>query len=525
MRRRLQIAAILGSLLAYVGFKTAEYVVINYGPQILDRITAIRSPGDVAVLAQLHAAEFYVNEGNFEAAYFTLKETVDGDLYDELSAPTRFRIDYAFGVAAGQMGQPKEAHQAYVRATSYSGAGRELFYARMQYARLANDFADAYLAFRLLREGRPSQVLGLNDGSVHALEQGFGTLPDDGEAQFAFEEYLEAVEWEPESAAFSRDVIWFHYAQNLLTRGETERAAEIARRIRTPDVLPVLHADRRFDDLVRTDDAAQAVDAAALEILAQTEDLTASDLRWVESHSALANRLMQLGRWDEALFQINRALSEAAQLSVLRRQEYDFDANFDFVLVVKSHLLFGLGRTEEALGLASVVGAGGRMRRPNTTMSLLQARFLIALGRSDDALVIVEPMGDTNLSLEGLAELAFIRACAAFQTGNADLYDENIRYLREAKLGRPVALIDAFLCADNLDSAAEAAIIALKDPRQRALVLENLQRFAAPPARTAWQDLMEERREYLRLRDDVAAAVLPVGRINTYRIVNTHPLY
>jgi hypothetical protein len=158
-------------------------------------------------------------------------------------------------------------------------------------------------------------------------------------------------------------------------------------------------------------------------------------------------------------------------------------------------------------------------------MSLLQARFLLAVGRSEDALVIVEPMGDTNLSLEGLAELAFIRACAGVQTGNAELYAENIRYLREATLGRPVSLIDAFLCADNLDSAAEAAIIALKDPRQRALVLENLQRFAAPPARTAWQETMEERREDLRLRDDVAAAVLPVGRINTYRIVNTGPLY
>ena len=79
---------------------------------------------------------------------------------------------------------------------------------------------------------------------------------------------------------------------------------------------------------------------------------------------------VSLGRPEEAPLQINKTFAGAAQLSILERGHYDLDAQCDHALVIKSYGLFESGCHDEALGVASAMGMGGRVygRNPQTLL-------------------------------------------------------------------------------------------------------------------------------------------------------------
>jgi hypothetical protein len=253
--------------------------------------------------------------------------------------------------------------------------------------------------------------------------------------------------------------------------------------------------------------------------------MLATDPKWTEANSALATRLQSLDRPEEALLQINRTLADAAQLSILERRHYDFDAQYDHALVIKSYLLFELGRHDEALGIASAMGIGGRVYGPNPQTPLLISQWLIALGRGAEALETLAPIKGKTLSLDGLSDLSVYRICAAAQAKSKFVLLDNIRFLREHTIYKPGALVEALRCANDINAAADAVVAALDDSRQRALMLGGLQFYKPAKIRTAAQVLMEKRLDQARSCPKVVDAVNRVGRINHYEIRFLGSLY
>jgi len=249
------------------------------------------------------------------------------------------------------------------------------------------------------------------------------------------------------------------------------------------------------------------------------------DPKSFEAHVALASRFEILGQPEATLKEVGKALSDAAQLSILERRRYDFDGEYDHALVVKAYALFQLGRFDEALSIASTIGAGGRQRGPNTGTALLMGTWLVALERGAEALDVLSPMTGDHLNLEGRADLAALRACAAAQTGDAALLKTNLEYLKTAKLNRPGVLLKALLCTNDLDAAEKVVVAALKDTRQRGLMLDELQIYRSANVIPSGDRKLEQRRAELRSRPAVSAAVSEVGRINRYNVVYLAPLY
>jgi hypothetical protein len=251
---------------------------------------------------------------------------------------------------------------------------------------------------------------GKRDESVHALEYGFGTLPNAQIAQLEFETYLEDTGWNPTDALFSKDVIWYHFSKNLLAAGNRDKAIAIAKRITDPDVLAVMLADRRFDGIAPAGNPTMVVRDAGMKLLASTMATLESDPKSITKNTALASQLDILGRPEEALSQINQTLTKAAQLSTLDRRRYDFDAQYEHALLLKAYLLFEFGRSDEALAMISTIGSGRRVTRVNPGISLLMSSWLIDLGRGAEALSVLAPMTGEAFTLEGATLPLFARA-------------------------------------------------------------------------------------------------------------------
>src|SRR5206468_2619434 len=135
------------------------------------------------------------------------------------------------------------AHAAYVRLTASEFVTPQDWLTRLETAKRAADFADAFTAFEVLRRTAPGFETQMVDETVSVLEQGFGTLGP--AAQLSWEEYLSERNWRPYDPSFSPDVIGMHYALHLAENGDARRAREVALKIEEPDVLEVMAADRR----------------------------------------------------------------------------------------------------------------------------------------------------------------------------------------------------------------------------------------------------------------------------------------
>lgn len=474
---------------------------------------------DNAYRAIVDSAIAFNQQDQFEITLSTLSPLLHSHDYSKLSPEFKYAVDSLYGSAAYQLQNYPEAHKAYLRTSTSKFAREDDWSFRLETAQNVSDFPDVFEAFKVLQVKWPKFGHSLPGDNVERLERGLGNLPNGLEAQLAFEKYLEEIDWKPADPFFSADAIWMHYALNLLETGDKAHALAVAERIDDPNVLAVMLADRRFDEFTSAHPDQFDVLKAANASLAAAQAAVKKDSHWLGAHAALASAFHLLGQPENALAEINRGLIDASQLSIVQKRSYwDYDEQYDHALAVKAFILFDLGKSEQALGAASTIGAGGRMMRPNTDMSLVTGRFLVSLGRGEDALTQLAPVSRDNLGFDGQPELTAARACAAVQTGNLAVQRENLKFLKHHMDYQPAQLLRAQLCANDLDDAARSVVAGLSNPRLRAPVLQELQNYKPEGFRTSFDTMLDNRLTQLRARDDVAAAVDRVGRINSYPI-------
>jgi hypothetical protein len=184
--------------------------------------------GDRIIAPAMYLADTLANRRDHEGVYSALEPVVHGEAYLPLSPRTKYRVDTMYGWAAFQLEEDEEAHKAAIRATAYSGADMGAWSLRIQSSMAVNDFGDVYTVFKVLRTKSPDFWHSLSDVNVHAMEQGFGTLPNAAEAQLQFEQYLETSRWNPTDPFFTHNTIWYHFARNLLAAGDRKNAFEVA---------------------------------------------------------------------------------------------------------------------------------------------------------------------------------------------------------------------------------------------------------------------------------------------------------
>jgi hypothetical protein len=125
---------------------------------------------------------------------------------------------------------------------------------------------------------------------------------------------------------------------------------------------------------------------------------------------------------------------------------------------------------------------------------------------------------DDKLSLTGRRDAAELRACAASQTGDQIILEDNIRSLKQSPSYSLPALMHADLCANDLDGAADAIVTALDNPRYRTSMLAEIQMYRKPEAVPDFQQTIDNRLAQVRAMARVMDTVNRIGRINSYEI-------
>ena len=177
--------------------------------------------------------------------------TIDGPLYAGMTDAQRHDLDQTAGFALFLTGQWREAHIRYTRASNAQSHVADDFWYRMETAKLADDFDDAYASFLWLANAQPQFIAEqADDTTIAVLEQGFGTLPDGPAKQRVFESYLAAMRWKPADPLFSPDVLGFHHALHQAEDGVTVPAGWMLDGFEEPIVVATVGADKRFDAIV-----------------------------------------------------------------------------------------------------------------------------------------------------------------------------------------------------------------------------------------------------------------------------------
>jgi tetratricopeptide (TPR) repeat protein len=479
-----------------------------------------RNATDAQARQTLDVAEQMASQGDSSDAKAILSPILDSGQYDQLSVHYRHRFDDLLGLTGYWTGDYDSSFAAFKRATLSSEATGDDWGWRMDSAMLLHDFNEVYLSFKVWAR-TPEKPLAfgqftMSDRTIADIDQGLGTLPNGAEAQLAFERYLSSHDWRP-APTFSPDVIRLHEAINEIGVGNAARARQIAYGLRSADVLAIVDADKRFDGIVASDPKRFDVHAAAEATLAREREESRQDPDSINLQSNVASDLVALGRNEEALTAVE-AILDAASRGPTPGQAPTFVGDCSHVQVQKAYFLFYLGRTDEALSSAAQVGPDCAVKHAQTGSAQLTAIFLINLGRGEEAIAYLRPILAEDLTELAAANVWRMRVCAATQAGDKTLAAMSMALLRDHSAKNPSALVDAQLCVGDLDSAAATVIAGLKDPRIRHLMLAEMQIFRLDGVQTPFEKLLEDRRNVLRKRPDVRAAIEKVGRVKTYDI-------
>ena len=479
---------------------------------------------DIVILSDVATAVGSNRMGEYLQTMALLGRTKTGPTYQQLSPKARYIIDVLYGQAAYGLNQFDTAHDAYLHATEYEAASESDWFYRFETAVYANNYRDANVAFTTLRNRWRDFADHLDATLVYRFERGLLTIPKSEDAQLAFETHLYERGWLDRKEDRLANAIRFHYAQHLIDKGDTARAARAIDDVTDPHALAVMHADKRFDTLLASNPEKFDVASALNAEWAATSSIpprTIFDVCGCDSHAAV---LYQMGRFGETLNAIDAAFARVVSVSgEMRRENQNFDTEYNDALTLRSLTLFALGRRDEAVGVASALQQENCCGA-NTEMPMLMGRLLIWMDRGKEASDYLMMVFENNLTPVESADLASLHVCAATQTHGAPAQQYMLADLRKAMF-EPGAVLRGYVCANDLDGAASAIVEGLADPQIRPLMLDQLQIYQPDGVQTEAQKAFQAKFDRLRSRPDVLAAVAKVGRINHYPLVPQHWFY
>lgn len=383
----------------------------------------------------------------------------------------------------------------------------------------------ALAAFDIMAARTPDRMRALDERIVWGLLRAANRLDRSGTRALAIHETLLAQSYKPEYDA-PDDALRLSHARLALRHGQTDRAHERLATIEGVRHLLTIRVDKLFDPVRDDPVIASRLDltAAAERDVARARARMQAQPRRLEHVQALAQALHVLGRCEEALSEIDRALGSGAtsrRPGLIRRYD-DVGEQLNWVLNEKAYLLYDLNRPVEAREtFRAAIAAGEQDGGKNVSQTINFASRLEAEGRPREALAMLRRMGPA--SPYGDMWAASVKTCAADQLGDAALRTEQLAFLKAHEADNPAALAAGLICTNDLDGAAALYLRRLSDPDRRGEALEALQKFRRfdSPAMVR-NPVMAARLAAIRDRPDVIAAVEAVGRIETVPLFSVY---
>lgn len=382
---------------------------------------------------------------------------------------------------------------------------------RLRSAYLRQDIDDMILSLTMIARTDPALLRPLGQSLVlYLVREALQSARRD--AGFELLQALFDAQWKLRYLG-EPSTLWRDLTAMLIERDDLTRARLVAQRITDPHALIGMHADRRFDPIVRADPSRFDVNAAALR---EIEVLRALVERWtdvMEPSFHLAEALLTANRCAEALEVVD---SVRAYVSSLEAEEKPYTDGGEFLVWIldqRSRALECLGRWDDGLAQRVRTSVLAEKGERNVSQAINLAGAYITHGRPVDALATLAKVGIP--SDFGSMQIQSIRFYAALQLNDQRAIDEALAYMRAHQDDAIATYQRALVATGNLDEAAEVMIRRLESPSLRLDALIGVQDYAdsAPaPFVQPWSG----RGAALYERPDVQAAIERIGRIESY---------
>lgn len=447
--------------------------------------------------------------GECEDAYPALTENAEHPLFEGLP-PEGQALVYEMSAWCALTLEVEEAALAYA-AELDNLPGDPASSGLIQYS-VAAAYGEAPEAARRLIDWAEAAPASLRNLRMESIGLVINSLRNENEKQLLLETFdaLEAANYSPTDPAQSMDGLRVEYARLLIEAKRLRHARAQAVAITRPGALIELKADKAFDPMTTHPSIAPKLDIeAAAEAYAEQTRLASLDnpgrLSLVVEY---ADALQTLGRFEESLEVADAAL---AALEADAGRYSDTDERLNWLHSARARALGALGRPDEQVAALEAAIAHGEFGQANVSQTMSLASLHIMSNEPQKALDLLEDIG--NLSDFGVQTAAALKVCAAVLLGDEALKNENLDEIRANARERIYAAETAFLCAELDDELAALYAEQLSDPVLRGDALLTLQVFKPDPNLGPFEDALRERFLRVRAREDVAAALEPVGRL------------
>lgn len=450
---------------------------------------------------------------DWRGAEALLKQISEDEGFSLLDDEAQQSVLYFLASTAYQNKDDETAMQAIRRACSFAQATADDWNLRFWIAVRRQDDDDMVSSFTTIAEKWPASLADFEDETVHYVVDKAKTLPAGAERRTHILQVLFAAKWSPaKSSADTADFLWIDLVRAYLDRHDLVQARAVAAAITRPEVIVEMRIEKTFDVITTAEPARFDVGDAYSQAVARARARMAAHPELLDAVVDLAEILEKKDKADEALAILDEALARTHRG---KPPFTDIDDKLNWAYNARADALLSLNRIDE--GIAQYVEAAHSSEYGNTNVSqtINLADMYFTLGRPKEALA-------TLANFKGKAspygQMAFeeARACSYGQLHDTANLASSMAYLRAHSADAPGVMIDALMCAGDIEGAANAIVSQLNDPDQRSATLLRLQIFADPrhPAtKSDFERTMEAGLDALRARADVQAAVAKVGRI------------
>lgn len=318
--------------------------------------------------------------------------------------------------------------------------------------------------------------------------------------------------WDDNGLGASR--VWYELAEARLQQGEPARAQRAIERVDGAMDITMLLVDRRFDGIRADIGNVPTPEYAARRRVTRLRALVAAQPRRLDGVTELMSALLVVGEWNDVI-----RLSDDVQgrLKAAAPDEPAFDemGQLAWAMNLRSSALLAAGRTEEALAELKAAAATSELGQANVSQILNLGDLYCRLGRADEALRAIEPVG--QMSGYGRMVQASVQLRAALLKHDARGAEQGLDYMRKHRADSEAILLEGLLFSGHLEEAAREYIAQLESVDTRASALLSAQKFrqiTTLPGDVALADGWKA----VLARDDVMTALLRVGRVGTFGI-------
>lgn len=352
--------------------------------------------------------------------------------------------------------------------------------------------------------------------------------PDLGKDRlYEFLETLYKMKYSPKPAFETSDRFMIEYARMSADRGEVDKLKSIVLGLSDPGYLLQVRLDKRFDEIRDSEvEAHLDLEAAAIREIARLENEVRKYPQYAAGYVALSRMLTGAWRFDDAL-EVIEPIALKMKTSGGASEFVDSSYMKTVVLQAYARALDMAYYFEHSEAISDDAVEAPAYEGFSVTHKLNYASDLWFRGNSSEALKIADDIKDDLVTANDKLHLHNLILCAKATSQPQGNFTENLAYLIQHQAHNPRLLIDAYLCMNDLDKAAEVLIAQLASYDQRIVALMSLQAAPVKPdsARLEFSGslpfdtstplpgmVVYARFDLLRDRNDVQQAVDRVGR-------------